>query len=124
MFLVTYFSVFFRICQSALSSGPLRECDNEPRPIMKQSWNKAVKTSLAILALGFCMGIACHLSASILYGADGAGGNLSNLYILNPADGSIISTVGPIGFSITGLAIDPTTGVLYGTTSRNKCGAR
>ena len=91
----------------------------KPTVMMKQSWNKTLKTILAILLLGLCMGIACRLSASILYGADGAGGNLSNLYILNPTNGSIISTVGPIGFSITGLAIDPTTGVLYGSTSRN-----
>ena len=91
----------------------------KPTVMMKQSWNKTLKTILAILLLGLCMGTACRLSASILYGADGAGGNLSNLYILNPTNGSIISTVGPIGFSITGLAIDPTTGVLYGSTSRN-----
>jgi hypothetical protein len=55
----------------------------------------------------------------ILYGADGAGGNpATNLYILDPATGAIVTTVGPIGFAVTGLAFHPTTGVLYGTTGR------
>lgn len=57
--------------------------------------------------------------AQVLYGADGAGGNPSNLYILNPATGAVVSTVGPIGFAVTGLAVHPTTGVLYGTTGNN-----
>jgi hypothetical protein len=62
----------------------------------------------------------------ILYGADGAGGNPStNLYILDPATGAIVSTVGPIvgpgdarHFAVTGLAIHPLTGVLYGSTGQ------
>ena len=54
--------------------------------------------------------------AQVLYGADGEGGNLANLYVLNPATGAIVSTIGPIGFSVTGLAFQPSTGVLYGTT--------
>jgi hypothetical protein len=58
-------------------------------------------------------------SAELLYGTDGAGNNPSNLYILNPSNGSVVRTVGPIGFGVTGLAIDPTTGTLYGTTGRN-----
>ena len=52
----------------------------------------------------------------ILFGADGAGGNPSNLYILSPTTGAIVSNVGPIGFAVTGLAVHPTTGVLYGPT--------
>jgi hypothetical protein len=54
--------------------------------------------------------------AQMLYGADGAGGNLSNLYILDPATGAPISTVGAIGFAVTGMAIHPVTGILYGST--------
>ncbi|MCI0457349.1 MAG: DUF4394 domain-containing protein [Gemmataceae bacterium] len=52
----------------------------------------------------------------VLYGADGSGGNPSNLYIINPATGAVQQTVGPIGFGVTGLAFDPTTGTLYGST--------
>lgn len=56
-------------------------------------------------------------AACILYGADGAGNNPSNLYVLNPFTGTVISTVGAIGPAITGLAVHPTTGVLYGATT-------
>ena len=56
---------------------------------------------------------------SLFYGADGAGNNPSNLFILNPSNGGVVRTVGPIGFGVTGLAIDPTTGTLYGATGRN-----
>ena len=63
--------------------------------------------------LGFGQG-----NTETLYGADGVGGNSSNLYILNPSSGAIISTVGPIGYAITGLAIHPGTGELYGSTSK------
>jgi hypothetical protein len=55
-------------------------------------------------------------AASILYAADGSAANPSNLYIIDPVTGGIISTVGAIGFTVTGLAFHPTTGVLYGTT--------
>lgn len=55
--------------------------------------------------------------AQVLYAADGAGGNsTTNLYIVNPATGAVVSTIGPIGFPVTGLAFHPATGVLYGTT--------
>lgn len=51
------------------------------------------------------------------HGADGAGGNpATNLYVLDPTNGAIVSTIGPFGFAITGLAFDPSTGVLYGST--------
>jgi Ca2+-binding RTX toxin-like protein len=58
----------------------------------------------------------------LLYGADGAQGNLSNLYVINPATGAVSQTIGPIGFAVTGLAIDPATGALYGATSRSTSG--
>ena len=57
-------------------------------------------------------------SAQTLYLATGGSTN-SNLYIINPANGAVISTVGPIGFAITGMAVHPVTGVLYGSTSGN-----
>jgi hypothetical protein len=55
-----------------------------------------------------------------LYATDGAARAASNLYILDPTDGSILQTVGPIGFGITGLAFDSTTGALYGTVSSSR----
>ncbi|MEP7013963.1 MAG: autotransporter domain-containing protein [Verrucomicrobiota bacterium] len=65
------------------------------------------------------LAFACQLDArDLLFGAIG-GGNPSDLFILNPANGAVISDQGPTGFSITGLRFDPTTGVLYGSTARN-----
>lgn len=50
-----------------------------------------------------------------LYAAKGGASN-SNLYTVNPVTGALTS-VGPIGFAVTGLAFDPSTGTLYGVTS-------
>lgn len=58
-------------------------------------------------------------SAELLYGANGAGNRPSDLLILDPSTGAVIKTVGPTGFGVTGLAIDPTTGTLYGVTGLN-----
>lgn len=53
----------------------------------------------------------------VLYAADGANSNADcHLFALNPATGGVLSDVGPIGFDVTGLALDPSTGVLYGAT--------
>ncbi|MCI0636209.1 MAG: hypothetical protein L0206_20195, partial [Actinobacteria bacterium] len=57
-----------------------------------------------------------------LYATDGAGlgggGGPSTLYRLDPRDGSVIQTIGPIGFNeVVGLAFHPVTGVLYGTSN-------
>src|SRR5438105_1955359 len=56
-------------------------------------------------------------SRDILYGARG-NNFLSDLYILNPSNGSVVADLGPTGFSITGLRFDPTTGILYASTAR------
>jgi Ca2+-binding RTX toxin-like protein len=59
-----------------------------------------------------------QVAAPVLFGADGAGGNpLTTLYTVNPATGAKDQTIGPIGYAITGLAVDPTTGILYGSTA-------
>jgi hypothetical protein len=80
-----------------------------------------VRSCLFVLAASVCglLATAGSASADLLYATNGAGNNPSNLYILNPTNGTIVRTVGPIGFGVTGLAIDPTTGTLYGTTGRN-----
>jgi len=56
--------------------------------------------------------------AGPLYGATGASGQPSNLVILNPQTGAVVQTVGPIGFSVSGLAFSPVDGQLYGVTRR------
>jgi hypothetical protein len=70
------------------------------------------------------LALATSASADLLYASDGGGGNPSNLLILNPDTGAVVKSVGPIGFAVTGLAIDPTTGTLYGVTGQStKLGA-
>jgi hypothetical protein len=77
-----------------------------------------VRRFLIVLSVSACSLLACAGSASadLLYAADGGGGHFSALYVLNPDTGAVVRTVGPIGFAVTGLAIDPSTGTLYGTT--------
>jgi Ca2+-binding RTX toxin-like protein len=52
----------------------------------------------------------------VLYGADGSGNDAATLYTINPADGTKTATMGLIGFKTIGLAVDPITGQLYGST--------
>lgn len=75
------------------------------------------RSSLVIALLAVLSVIARPASAaSILYGATGSGGAPSSLYTIDTTTGAA-TLVGAIGFSVTGLAFDPTTGILYGGTS-------
>lgn len=74
---------------------------------------------LRTLFLSLALLIGGNAAAQILYGANGAGGNPATVLVtINPATG-VATTVGPIGFAVTGLAMHPTTGVLYGSTGGN-----
>jgi hypothetical protein len=53
---------------------------------------------------------------AVLYAAKASGASASDLYTVNPATAGTTS-VGASGYAITGLAFDPTTGILYGVTS-------
>ncbi len=85
----------------------------------------SVRWGLAAV-LASCCGLSAVASTAsaqeVLYGADGAGGNPSNLYILDPGSGAAVENIGPIGFAVTGLAVDPADGTLYGSTSRQTTG--
>src|SRR4029077_6226701 len=78
-----------------------------------------------LFSLGLMFAIT-RVEASTLYGSTSAGGP-GELWILNPADGSAIQDVGPLNdsgghnYAVTGLAFDPLSGVLYGSTG-NKSG--
>src|ERR1043165_2659013 len=51
----------------------------------------------------------------ILYAVSGASGTASTLYKLNPTTGALAATIGATGYNhMTGLAIHPTTGTMYG----------
>jgi len=66
--------------------------------------------------------------AQTLYGATSTRNGISDagvLVILNPSTGAVLSTVGSLldassqHYSLTGLAFDPITGILYGSTANN-----
>lgn len=75
-------------------------------------------TILACIVAGF----GSAQAAEQLYAATGFGGSIGELYILDPADGSVISDVGLLNdadgnnYGLTGLVYDRTTGTLYGIT--------
>jgi hypothetical protein len=75
-----------------------------------------------LLALGVALcsflALPAWSQAAVLYAANGAQGHPSTLVILDQTTGAVASTVGPIGFAVTGLAVQPITGALYGSTSR------
>jgi hypothetical protein len=68
--------------------------------------------------------ITARVDAAALYAATASGGP-GELYIIDPATGSVIQDVGPTNdgvgtnYPITGLAFHPVTGVLYGSTGNN-----
>ena len=77
---------------------------------------RILRITAALIGFGL-IGISPVLAQVVLYGANGAGGNNAAVLVtLNPATGAVLSTIGPIGMPVTGLAVHPTTGVLYGTT--------
>lgn len=56
--------------------------------------------------------------AAELYVAKGNSADCdTNLYIIDPATGAVVETVGDVGYPLTGLDFDPTTGDLYATTA-------
>ena len=78
---------------------------------------------LAALAASCCALLAYASLASAqetLYGADGADFNeATHLYRLDPSTGAVLQNIGPIGFQVSGLAQDPSTGTLYGATGNS-----
>ena len=76
---------------------------------------RLITAALLLLSL-----MAAPALADRLFAANGGGGGSnSTLYILDSATGAVASTVGPIGFSVSGLAFHPVTRVLYGSTGNN-----
>ena len=71
----------------------------------------------AVLGAALALMCAGAASAQTLYGARG-GSTAGNLYTINPATG-VATVVGPIGYAVTGMAYNPTTSTMYGSTSSN-----
>jgi hypothetical protein len=55
-------------------------------------------------------------ASDALYAAKGSSATTSDLYTLDPATG-IATSIGPTGYALTGLALRPSDGVLFGATS-------
>jgi hypothetical protein len=70
----------------------------------------------AMVMAGLIAGVG-RAEAGFLYATDGQNGNpATNLYVIDTATLARV-TVGRIGFAVTGLALNPFTGVLYGDTA-------
>jgi hypothetical protein len=80
--------------------------------------SRTIRTLLGATAGLVLAGAASAQAAQILYTADGSGAKRSHLRVLDAATGNVVEDVGLNGFSITGLAQDPGTGIMYGATSR------
>ncbi len=76
---------------------------------------KAFIDSIFVTILAFLLSHTSLRGQFALYGADFSEGNSSNLHILDKSDGSSQSIVGNIGFAVSGLAIHPQTGVMFGS---------
>lgn len=72
------------------------------------------------IATFFALLAASAFAQVQLYGTVNAAGN-STLVRLDPATGALLQTIGPVGYVINGLAFDPTSGKLYGSTSTSTC---
>ena len=71
---------------------------------------------VAAAVLGVALWAPSARAAELLLGADGGSGYPADLLVIDPQTGKVTERIGPVGYSITGLAVDPTTGTLYGVT--------
>lgn len=87
-----------------------------------------VRPGLRILTVS-CIDTTSHVGVSsvtwnkenrdlmTLYGTDGQGSHMSNLYMIDSETGAIQQNVGPNGTCVTGLSLNPVTQVMYGVSS-------
>jgi hypothetical protein len=86
--------------------------------IVASRWSKPIVDSVVLPLHAQASAVTGSLYAITGAGEDSTADYPSTLYILNPATGAVVSTVGATGFNhVTGLAFHPSTGVLYGVTS-------
>jgi len=82
-----------------------------------------VLAALATVALALPAAAAALPAPTLLMATGGTGDSkvtapASPLYSLDPATGATLATTGSTGYAITGLAQDPTTGILYGVSNK------
>jgi len=87
-------------------------------------FQRSLASLFPLLALAFGLTVGRQTQAAALYGATSAGGP-GELFTLNPATGAMLTDVGPlndllsVNYPITGLAFNPITGLLYGSTGNS-----
>jgi hypothetical protein len=95
---------------------------------MKKLCRLAIPAAIltAVILVGFVQQMPAQTAPPILVGTTGACNNVnqggpctqkSTLVQLSPADGHRIRVIGPVGFTVNGLAWDFKTQTLYGTTA-------
>jgi PEP-CTERM motif len=84
--------------------------------------HRVFRSALALAAFTLTSTLACSQAfADRLFATSGAGTSPSVLYELNPANGSVISTIGPVGFDeVVSIDFDPISGTLYGIANLTK----
>jgi hypothetical protein len=85
----------------------------------------SMKTTIcALLCTAGILASIARADASILYGATSAGGP-GELYTIDATTGAVIQNIGPlndslaVNYPMTGLAFNPLTGLLYGSTGNS-----
>src|SRR6478736_3983281 len=83
-----------------------------------------MKTIRTLLCTAGILASISRADASTLYGATSAGGP-GELYTIDATTGAVIQDIGPlndslaVNYPITGLAFNPLTGLLYGSTGNS-----
>jgi hypothetical protein len=95
----------------------------KPAHLLK-SLEASKKSFLVLVCLLAMLAMTDRATGATLFGATSAGGP-GELFTLNPATGAMLSDVGPlndllnVNYPITGLAFNPITGLLYGSTGNS-----
>ena len=75
-----------------------------------------VRVGTFVLGLALAVALCAPAGAATLYATDsGASDPDGHLYAVDPATGAT-TDIGVLGWGVTGMAVDPTSGVLYGVT--------
>jgi hypothetical protein len=72
----------------------------------------------SLVVLGLLLTSFVAHAQVVLYGTIGSGATPSTLVELDPATGSVMQTIGPVGYVVNGLTFDSSTQVLYASTSQ------
>src|SRR4051794_16683298 len=89
-----------------------------------------MRLAVPLLAALAALALAAPAAAQVILYAATASGGPGELYVLNPATGGVVRDVGPLtdaagaNYPLTGLAVHPVTGVLYGSVANANAATR